>query len=301
MYRFLFETTDTSATNRTLQPYKIIDHETLKFFPRTNTHVKIEKTNVLSVYTTLFTSTPGIIFTMNVQDRRRLLGPGNAKPIQFSSSTTETTSKEESTTPDKESLFIESGLISNSNGSSYLEVTDENKTQYHALLITSVYGPRPIRGSFTSRASLTIQFKEVTLEKFTTGEIKEVCNFLTNIFNAVVNLERYPKSGIDIFLNLIQHSSTDNQETDIASVIPTCINGITLALTNAGIEILDMVSAGRYKGSIASFVKNGDEMVGFWKDDENEDEDIVEIIENCKKQYWKNKDLMISYLAENKQ
>ncbi|SCW00954.1 LAFE_0D01816g1_1 [Lachancea fermentati] len=235
---------------------------------------------------------------MSVSDRRRILGPTNARPIQFAPLNEDSKKIDTERKNLNKSVFIENGLVSNSNGSSYLETRDSNGIEYPTLLLTSVYGPRPTRGSFNSKASLTIQFKEVTAENFPTGELKELCNFLTNIFNAVINLAGYPKSGIDIFLNLIQHEGPSGEYSREA-ILPTCINGITLALVDAGIEIFDMVSAGSYNGTVVSFTKNGEEIVGLWKDT-GDVEDLVETIEKCKEQYYQNRSTMIKYLMQNK-
>lgn len=226
---------------------------------------------------------------MNAHDKRRLLGPIHAKPIQFEP---QVIHKQEQKLQTNHSLFIKTGLVTNANGSSYLEMCETEHTS-SVLLLTSIYGPRPIRGSFVSKASLSIQFKEITLERWTTGEIQEICNFLTSIFTAAINLERYPKSGIDIFLNLVQYLD-GNDEKDITMIILACINGITLALVNAGIEILDIVSAGRYNKTVAAFVKNGNEIIGLWKDDES---DILYTIDQCKQQYQKDKNSLINYLT----
>ncbi|AET40586.1 exosome non-catalytic core subunit MTR3 Ecym_6203 [Eremothecium cymbalariae DBVPG len=239
---------------------------------------------------------------MNVQDRRRILGPQNAKPITFSSVRSETdagssTEDDNARLVEKDgqgSMFIKSGLVSNANGSSYLEL---NGNSHYSLLVTSVYGPRPIRGSFTSQATVSVQFKEVTLERWSSGEVMEICNFLTNVFNAVIRLERYPKSGIDIFLNLIQHSDSKKSEEDISlvSILPYCINGITLALVDAGIEVVDMVSAGRYNRNVIAFGKNGEEIVGYWQDDN--EEDILNVVQKCREEYFKGRETMVNYLV----
>lgn len=241
---------------------------------------------------------------MNVQDRRRLLGPADAKPIEFSTSvvqTTDSTVKPPAASDgEKETVVFHTGLIENCNGSSLVEVKD---LHHQTSLITSVYGPRALRGSFTSQASLSIQLKNGSLEKYSTAQLKEVANFLTGIFNSVVNRSRYPKSGIDIFLYLTYDKDLDqnlnftNRTTNISAIIPHCITGITLALVDASIEVLDMASGGSCNGNVFSFIKNGDEITGFWKD-EGERDQIMESLESCKEKYLNYKNLMISYLMQ---
>ncbi|AMD21879.1 HFR024Wp [Eremothecium sinecaudum] len=230
---------------------------------------------------------------MNVQDRKRILGPNNAKAIKFDLEPTQANATPSQDIEHQErSVFIQDGLVINANGSSYLEYKD---TSHHALLITSVYGPRPIRGSFTSKAALTVQFKQVTYEKWNTGEITEFCNFLKNVFNSVIRLDKYLKSGIDISLNLIQYSATnDERDLNLASILPYCINGITVALVNAGIEIADLASAGKHEDTIVAFIKNGEEIVGFWHDSQNCE--IPELIDACREDYFKQRDSIVAYL-----
>lgn len=235
---------------------------------------------------------------MSVQDRRRILGPAEAKPLQFAAitpvRTVENRDDGNGNKSGKESVFISTDLVTNANGSSYLEYMDGTSDQ--VLVMSSVFGPRPLRGSFQSKASVSIQFKEVTLEHLNTGEIKEICTFLTNVFNAVINVEKYPKSGIDIFIDLIQHSNSNlTEEANIVNILPTCINSITMALVDAGIEIIDLVSAGSKDNSVVAFIRNGHEIVGIWSDDDNVT-DISKLIEECKAKYLVNKQTLVQYL-----
>lgn len=233
---------------------------------------------------------------MNVQDRRRILGPAEAKPLQFATSSSTDIKNDKPEHGTGESLFIDTDLVSNANGSSYLEYVLENKEQ--VLIMSSAFGPRPLRGSFQSKASLTIQLKESTLERFTSGEIKEICNFLVNVFNSVVNLEKYPKSGIDIFIDLIQHSSKDQkQQGNVLRILPACINAITLALVDAGIELIDLVSGGYVDGTVIAFIKNGQEITGIWSDDDSFI--TAEVVKKCKLKYLENKQTLVHYLKQS--
>ncbi|CEP63602.1 exosome non-catalytic core subunit MTR3 LALA0_S08e06348g [Lachancea lanzarotensis] len=243
---------------------------------------------------------------LNTTDRRRILGPANAKPLVFDRSSVpveenQESAKKSSVSTGNDAIYIENGIVVNCNGSSYLEVRSRTNDKNCTLLLTSIYGPRPSRGAFNAKATLSVQFKEVTLEKIAAGQIKEICTFLTNVFNAVVNLERYPKSGIDVFLSLI-HSSSGQQDFELESIITACVNGITLAFVDAGIEILDTVSAGMYKRNVTAFMKNGTEVVGFWKDDDEQSssENILEIVEKCKEHYLTNRKTMIEFMVRNK-
>lgn len=249
---------------------------------------------------------------MNVQDRRRLLGPAAAKPMAFSNTTTPVLEKKLTNALPKDSeneqeLSLHTGFIENCNGSALVEA---RSLRHQTSLITAVYGPRSIRGSFTSQGTISIQLKNGLLEKYNTNELKEVGSFLMGIFNSVINLSRYPKSGIDIFVYLTYDKDLPNTLLDdesqskelfsqISSLIPHCITSITLALADAGIEIVDMVGAGEANGTVVSFIKNGEEIVGFWKDD-GDHEDLLECLDRCKEQYNCYRDLMISCLMKQK-
>lgn len=231
---------------------------------------------------------------MNVQDRRRLLGPANARPIVFSAEKT-VVEEPEKDQDKQESISLRKGLIENSNGSSLIEVTSEDR---QFSLMASVYGPRALRGSFTSMASISIQLQNGSQEKYGSTQLREVATFLTSVFNAVVNRSRYPKSGIDIFVYLTyDRDLSQSSSSNISALIPHCITGITLALADAGIEILDLASGGYHNGNVFSFIKNGDEITGFWKD-EGVSNDISDSLEICRQSYIRYKSLMVSTLMQ---
>lgn len=233
---------------------------------------------------------------MNVQDRRRLLGPGNARPISFSASAKLNTTEDKSMNDeDNDAVFLRTGLVENCNGSSLVEFKESG---HQTSLISSVYGPKALRGSFTSKASLSVQIKNGSSQNYSTSQLKELGSFLANVFGSVVNKSRYPKSGIDIFIHLMYDKDRkDNKSINIASIIPHCITGVTLALIDAGIEVLDMASGGHYRGSVFAFIKNGEEVTGFWKDQDG-NADIQESLEHCKGKYLHYKSLMVGYLLQ---
>ncbi|QLG71530.1 hypothetical protein HG535_0B05730 [Zygotorulaspora mrakii] len=234
---------------------------------------------------------------MNVQDRRRLLGPGNAKPITFEPIVKEK-DKQEATEHDiKETLFLRSGLIENCNGSSLVEFKSQHR---QTSLIASVYGPRAVRGSFTSKAAISVQIKNGSSGDYDKSRLKELASFLTTVFSSVINRSRYPKSGIDIFIHLTyDRDLQDEKNAGIAAIIPHCITGITLALIDAGIEVLDITSGGHHNGSVFAFIKEGEEVTGFWKDPSRCDDNMEESLKVCKERYLNYKSIMTGYLFQN--
>lgn len=243
---------------------------------------------------------------MNVQDRRRLLGPASAKPIAFST-TVEQIKEKPKDVDTSEQIALHTGFISNCNGSALVEVKDSKVTQHQTSLITSVYGPKSIRGSFTSQATLSIQLKNGLLEKYDSKELKEVAGFLTSLFSGVVNLKRYPKSGIDIFVYITyekdlskftENDGTTGSSSNIHKIISHCITSITMALIDADIEMVDLAAAGQSNGSVVSFIKGGQEVIGVWNDNSNENDDIMNTIENCRKEYLQYRSIMRKYLEQ---
>ena len=96
---------------------------------------------------------------MNVQDRRRLLGPSSAKPLVFSTTASKPDETNKHDDNNEEKIALHTGFIANCNGSALVEIKDTKITHHQTSLITSVYGPKSVRGSFTSQASLSIQLK----------------------------------------------------------------------------------------------------------------------------------------------
>lgn len=227
---------------------------------------------------------------MNVQDRRRILGPSNAKPIEFG--VDEVAASENVKSSDElGELVLRTGVVENCNGSSLVEVSGGDR---QVSLLSSVYGPRALRGSFTAMASISVHLQNGSQEKYDSSLLREVASFLTNIFEAVVNRSRYPKSGIDIFVYLT-YDLEQASRTNIAAIIPHCIAAVTLALADAGIEILDLAGGGFHNGNVFSFIKNGEEITGFWKD-EGASDDVAASLEECKRNYLRYKGLMVNCL-----
>lgn len=205
---------------------------------------------------------------MSVSDRRRLLGPSSAKipSVGQSSSSTSTLSNtlvnndnnnDSKLSNDIRKFFIKTGLINNANGSSYIEIED-------TIIEVAVFGPRPIRGSFIDRASFSVECKflpyieqpnDKTFNESTNNGNgnKNGRNGLTNIEQKIstyvetsllssILLEKYPKSTIDIFINVISFNSKKNS---LLNLINWIINSSSIALVDSGIECKDIVTSGQ--------------------------------------------------------
>ncbi|EAU89296.2 exosome component 4 [Coprinopsis cinerea okayama7 len=111
-------------------------------------------------------------------------------------------------------------------------------------VLVSVHGPREAKmrsHTFHDRANINV---EVTVASFSTGErrkrlkgdkrILEFAATIKSTFEPVVRTSLYPRSQIDIYIQILQQDG---------GTLQTCINGTTLALINAGIPMSDFVCA----------------------------------------------------------
>ncbi|ODQ77790.1 hypothetical protein BABINDRAFT_9777 [Babjeviella inositovora NRRL Y-12698] len=200
---------------------------------------------------------------MNVQDRRRLLGPPNARLLVFGSRQPETADTQTVKPADEiRPMFLKTGLITNANGSAYLEVDN-------TIISVSVFGPRPIRGSFIDRASFAVEFKflpyvsqpmEAIFEchneaskaaassnlngrSSLTGIEHKISSFIETSLLPSILLEKYPKSSIDIFVTVIANDA----QTNLLNLANWAVNCSSLALVDSGIECKDVVTSGHVR------------------------------------------------------
>lgn len=203
-----------------------------------------------------------------MSDRRRLLGPVNAKVPNLGINLDPNYKPKKVTTKNNDEvrkMFLQSGLVTNANGSAYLEVGD-------TIIQVSVFGPRPIRGSFIDRASFSVECKflpyvtqpnEITFNGKSTNFNNNGRSSLTNIEQKIssyletsllpsILLEKYPKSTIDLFVTVISTDSTSNSDSSLLNLINWIINCSSVALVDSGIELKDIVTSGQVKLSNAS-------------------------------------------------
>ncbi|XP_014665699.1 PREDICTED: exosome complex component RRP41-like [Priapulus caudatus] len=130
------------------------------------------------------------------------------------------------------------GVFSHADGSAYIE-------QGNTKVLATVYGPHEIRGSRSKalhdRAYVNCQFSMAT---FSTGERKqrprgdrkstEMTMHMKQTFEATILTQLYPRSQIDIFVEVLQADGGN---------FAACVNAATLALIDAGIPLKDYVCA----------------------------------------------------------
>lgn len=206
-----------------------------------------------------------------MSDRRRLLGPSgmiipNIPKQQQKSIITTTTTTSTSTIP---SFFLKHSIIDNANGSAYLEINN-------TIIEVSIFGPRPIRGSFIDRASVSVDckflphiiqpmasiFNDTTTSGGGGGGISssnrgyrtgmnniehKLSSYLETCVLSSLILEKYPKSTIDIQVSII----SIDKEIGGGHLLLWLLQWITcccsLALVDSGIEMKDIISSGQVR------------------------------------------------------
>jgi len=128
-------------------------------------------------------------------------------------------------------------VFGQADGSAYLEMGNTK-------VLAAVYGPREPRGAFKGKASAegAIINCQYSMAVFSTGERKrrprgdrksmEMTMHLRQAFAASIKAELYPRSQIDIFVEVLQADGGN---------YPACANAATLALVDAGIPLRDYV------------------------------------------------------------
>lgn len=206
-----------------------------------------------------------------MSDRRRLLGPSGMIipniPKQQQKSIITTTTTSTSTIP---SFFLKHSIIDNANGSAYLEINN-------TIIEVSIFGPRPIRGSFIDRASVSVDckflphiiqpmgsiFNDTTTSGvgggggisssnrgYRTGMNNiehKLSSYLETCVLSSLILEKYPKSTIDIQVSII----SIDKEIGGGHLLLWLLQWITcccsLALVDSGIEMKDIISSGQVR------------------------------------------------------
>ncbi|RUS25156.1 ribosomal protein S5 domain 2-type protein [Jimgerdemannia flammicorona] len=133
-------------------------------------------------------------------------------------------------------LTAKTGVLSQADGSAYIE-------QGNTKCLAAVYGPREVRHKMNMLHDRAIINVEFNMAPFSTAERKKrskndkqvsksVLGIIT--FEPVIKTTLYPRSQIDIYLQILQHDGGDLQ---------ACINAATLALIDAGLPMIDYVCA----------------------------------------------------------
>lgn len=186
-----------------------------------------------------------------LQDRRRILGPTDTVRLGYTNKEPEDEEQiaaegadeaksdrtRERPSDELRRLFLKQGLVSNANGSAYIEIGD-------IQLQCTVSGPMPIRGSFQTEADLSVEAKFSPFDEQkhgvtgASGIEKSIAAFIHTAISPSIMLEQYPKSAINILVSII--SSSENTK----SLLYAAITATSVALIDSGISVRDVVTAG---------------------------------------------------------
>lgn len=243
-------------------------------------------------------------------DRRRILGPSSAAvPIRESAAN----SAQLGTIGGSHiKFFAKSGLLKNASGLAYLEIGD-------TIIEVSIYGPRPIKGLYIERASLSVeshflpyitQPNEVIFNNGNSGRTgltsieHSLSTFVETALLSTIPLEKYPKSTIDVFINILSFNSNTRSLLNLAAWTVTCAS---LSMVDAGIEMRDLITGGHIlvvdnvalldptisdseksvPECVACFTAlHNNDVVALWMDGPSEDVDLNSLklqIDGCKK------------------
>lgn len=129
------------------------------------------------------------------------------------------------------------GLVSGADGSASVSMGLTKAIAY-------VYGPRPLGRRLqqsSGAASVYVEYRTATFsaidrKRRSKGDrqSQERGLWLEGIFKEAILIDQYPKSQIEIFVEILQQDG---------SPVSAAINAITLALVNAGIPMRDLVSS----------------------------------------------------------
>ncbi len=133
-------------------------------------------------------------------------------------------------------LEIKAGVIPNANGSAMVRM---GKT----IAVAAVYGPREMFPKFKQKSNKAVLNTLYTMVPFSTTErvrpgrsrrSMEICKVTRQALEPAIFLEEFPKSVIDVYINIIQAD---------AGTRTAGINAASVALADAGIPMRDLVAS----------------------------------------------------------
>ncbi|KAK9472989.1 3' exoribonuclease family, domain 1-domain-containing protein [Dipodascopsis tothii] len=174
---------------------------------------------------------------MFLADRRRIVGPPTATPLEY-----EAAPALQSTKPAADgalALYLRPGLIPTASGSAYIETAD------YKVLVT-VFGPRPIRSSFSPVAKLSVKTKiflsQQAQQRSGQNDAERVfSDYVQTSLQPSLQLENYPKSAIDVYVTVLSGTPAEGLATK--NLLAGCVTAASFATVDAGIEVFDIVTA----------------------------------------------------------
>ncbi|EPZ36373.1 ribosomal protein S5 domain 2-like protein [Rozella allomycis CSF55] len=135
-------------------------------------------------------------------------------------------------------------VFQQADGSCYLE-------QGNTKLLACVYGPREVEKRHQLQHDKAIITTEISMSTFTKTDrrkarvdkrLMEMSIFIKQTMESVVKIQLFPRSQIDIYIQVIQVDG---------GLLSACVNAVTLALIDAGIPMTDYITA-----STIGYIKN---------------------------------------------
>ncbi|KAL3431240.1 3' exoribonuclease family, domain 1-domain-containing protein [Aspergillus tetrazonus] len=215
-------------------------------------------------------------------DRRRINGPpGGTRPPIFASSIKPTATAIAAERPQRQrqpnelrKIFLKTGLIPSASGSSYLEFEPSaylsaaraspkfiTPPSSSLKLACTVHGPKPLPRSaaFSPNLVLTTHVKYAPFAaRKRKGHIRDASErdlgvHLETALRGVIVAERWPKSGLDITITILEAEddrwwgdAPDSHDAawGMMNVLAGCITAASAAIADARIDCLDLVAGG---------------------------------------------------------
>ncbi|KAI0322226.1 ribosomal protein S5 domain 2-like protein [Amylostereum chailletii] len=174
-------------------------------------------------------------------DRRRITGPEESSPQIFDDVPDATSwqlgdPRRTRERKDIRPIFLKTGLVSQANGSAYIE-TGRTK------LACAVYGPRQSKStSYHESGKLNVEVKftpfsgQIRKAPLKDVEDRSISSLIHQALLPSIRLDLLPKSVIDIFVTVIE---CDGSEGCAAAGAVAC----SAALANAGVEMFGMIAS----------------------------------------------------------
>ncbi|KAL2039977.1 hypothetical protein N7G274_007380 [Stereocaulon virgatum] len=208
-------------------------------------------------------------------DRRRVNGPpgGTAPPVYLPPGRTAAAPGRTRGPNEIRKIFLKTGLTPSAAGSAYLELETPSINHSNSLLdrtpalklTCTVHGPRPLPRSspFSPRLLLSTRVKFAPFAARQrrgyipdSGE-RDLAAHLETALRGILIGGRWPKSGVDVIVTVLEGEedcprdalATGNQNGrtggwGMMSILSGCITVASAALTDAGIDCVDIVTGG---------------------------------------------------------
>jgi exosome complex component MTR3 len=130
-------------------------------------------------------------------------------------------------------IFLRTGLVEQASGSAYIEMGNTK-------VVCAIYGPKQTKQGFSERGKLNCEFKFASFscqkrKQFQYKE-KEFSQMIIQAITPCIQLEKLPKSVIDIYITVLENDGLDSCLSSAMIVTST-------ALANANIHMYDLVTA----------------------------------------------------------